>query len=167
MARRNTGKPVALGGVLAALAVVVMAMGGLIPVATFVCPVICMLLLKAVRSLCGDRMAWAWYGAVAILCALLAPDKEAAAVFVFLGYYPILKRRLDRCKLSWLWKMLLFNVAIFAMYGLLIHLVGMAQIAQEYGEMGFWMTLVTLLLGNATFVLLDIVLGRKLRVKRG
>ena len=167
MARRNTGKPVALGGVLAALAVVVMAMGGMIPVATFACPVICMFLLKTVRNLCGDRMAWAWYGAVAILCALLAPDKEAAAVFVFLGYYPILKPRLDGCKLSWLWKVLLFNVAIFAMYGLLIHLLGMAQIAREYGEMGFWMTLVTLLLGNATFVLLDIVLGRKLRVKRG
>ena len=157
----------ALGGVLAALAVVVMAMGGLIPVATFVCPVICMLLLKSVRSLCGDRMAWAWYGAVAILCALLAPDKEAAALFVFLGYYPILKPRLDGRKLSWLWKVLLFNVAIFAMYGLLIHLLGMAQIAQEYGQMGFWMTLVTLLLGNVTFVLLDVVLGRKLRVKRG
>ena len=157
----------ALGGVLAALAVVVMAMGGLIPVATFVCPVICMLLLKSVRSLCGDRMAWAWYGVVAILCALLAPDKEAAALFVFLGYYPILKPRLDGRKLSWLWKVLLFNVAIFAMYGLLIHLLGMAQIAQEYGQMGFWMTLVTLLLGNVTFVLLDVVLGRKLRVKQG
>jgi hypothetical protein len=167
MARRNTGKPVATGGVLAALAVVVMAMGGMIPVATFACPVICMLLLKTVRNLCGDRMAWAWYGAVAILCALLAPDKEAAAVFVFLGYYPILKPRLDRCKAAWLWKLLLFNAAILTMYALLIRLFGMEQIAREYAEMGFWMTLVTLILGNATFVLLDIALGRKLRVRRG
>ena len=167
MARYNSAKPVALGGVLAALAVVVMAMGGLIPVATFVCPVICMLLLKYVRNLCGERMAWAWYGAVAILCALLAPDKEAAAVFVFLGYYPILKPRLDGRKLSWLWKLLLFNAAILTMYALLIRLFGMAEIAREYAEMGLWMTLVTLLLGNVTFVLLDMVLGKKLRRKYG
>ena len=167
MARRNTAKPVALGGVLAALAVVVMSLGGMIPVATFVCPTICMLLLKAVRTLCGDRMAWAWYGAVAILCAMLAPDKEAAAVFVFLGYYPIVKPKLDGRKLSWLWKLLLFNVAVLVMYALLIRLFGMDQIVREYAEMGLWMTLVTLLLGNVTFVLLDTVLGRKLRVKRG
>ena len=167
MARRNTGKPVALGGVLAALAVVIMALGGMIPLSTFVCPVLCMLLLKYVRKLCGDRMAWAWYGAVAILCALLSPDKEAAALFVFLGYYPILKPRLDRCKLSWLWKLLLFNAAILAMYALLIRVFGMEQVAREYAEMGLWMTLATLVLGNVTFVLLDVVLGRKLRVKHG
>ena len=70
----------ALGGVLAALAVVIMALGTLIPVATYVCPVLCMLLLQAVNKLCGSRVAWAWYGAVAILSMLLAPDKEKAAI---------------------------------------------------------------------------------------
>ena len=44
---------------------------------------------QAVLKTCGVRIAWAWYGAVAILSLLLAPDKEAAAVFAFLGYYPI------------------------------------------------------------------------------
>ena len=36
----------ALGGMLAALAVVLMTMGGMIPVATYVVPMICMLILK-------------------------------------------------------------------------------------------------------------------------
>lgn len=78
----------ALGGVLAALAVVIMGMGTLIPVATYVCPMLCALLLQVVLKTCGVRVAWAWYGAVAILSLLLAPDKEAAAVFLFLGYTP-------------------------------------------------------------------------------
>lgn len=100
--KQTQASSVALGGVLAAAAVVIMCMGGLIPVATFVCPMLCMLLQAVVLNQCGPRMAWAWYGAVAVLSLLMGPDKEAAAVFVFLGYYPIVKPRLDGKKLKWL-----------------------------------------------------------------
>ena len=150
----------ALGGVLAALAMVVMSLGGLIPVATFVCPMLCMILLRFVCQLCGNRIGWAWYGAVAVLSFLLGPDKEAAAVFLFLGFYPIVKPKLDTMKVSWLLKLLLFNTAIGCMYYLLIHLLGMAQIAAEYAQMGTVLTVIMLLLGNLTFYLLDVVLTR-------
>lgn len=160
MARRNSAAPVALGGVLAALALVIQCMGGLIPVATFVCPMLCILLLAVVTKQCGSRMAWAWYGAVAILGALLGPDKEAAAVFVFLGYYPIVKPKLEALPLRWLWKALLFNSAIAVMYTVLLHLFGMAELAAEFQEMGVIMGAVTLLLGNLTFFLLDYVLSK-------
>lgn len=150
----------ALGGVLAALAVVVMSLGGLIPVATFVCPMLCMILLRFVCQLCGNRIGWAWYGAVAVLSFLLGSDKEAAAVFLFLGFYPIVKPKLDTMKVSWLLKLLLFNTAIGCMYYLLIHLLGMAQIAAECAQMGTVLTVIMLLLGNLTFYLLDLVLTR-------
>ena len=42
---RNGAKSVALGGVMAALAVVIMCMGGIIPLATYVCPMLCAVLL--------------------------------------------------------------------------------------------------------------------------
>ena len=164
MQKRTQAKSIALGGVFAALAVVIMCMGGLIPVATFICPMLCMLLLAIVRKNCGDRMAWAWYGAVAILGALLGPDKEAAAVFVFLGYYPIVKPKLESLPLSWLWKGLLFNAAILVMYWLLLNLLGMAQVAAEFEEIGTVLLLVTLVLGNVTFFLLDRLLD--VRFKR-
>ena len=151
----------ALGGLLAALAVVVMSMGTLIPVATYVCPVFCAILLRIVLNICGRRIAWAWYGAVSILCLLLAPDREAAAVFLFIGYYPIVKPALDRKTLPWLWKGLLFNGSILVMYWLLMHLFGMAQITQEFEGLGIAMTVVLLLLGNATFFLLDRLLGMR------
>ena len=151
---------------MAALAVVIMTLGGMIPLSTFVCPVLAMLILSFVRGKCGNRIGWAWYGAVAILSLLLGPDKEASAVFVFLGYYPILKPKMDTLPLSWLWKLLLFNAAILVMYDLLMNVFGLAEVASEFAEMGRLMTFVTLLLGNATFFLLDKLLGKKLRLRR-
>lgn len=161
---RNSAKQMALGGIFAALAVIIMGMGGLIPVATYVCPMLCAMLQFAVLQFCGSRVAWAWYIAVSVLSFLLGPDKEAAAVFLFLGYYPILKPKMDRLPLKWLWKGLLFNSAILIMYQLLIHLFGMAQIAAEFSELGMLMTGIMLVLGNVIFFLLDKVLnnfGRK------
>ena len=156
---RANARNMALGGVLAALACVIMCLGGLIPVATYVCPMLCALLLQAVFRLCGRRTAWAWYGVVAILSVLLGPDKEAAAVIVFLGYYPILKPKMDTLRLGWLWKLLLFNVAGCIMYALLILVFGMAQLAAEFRELGGIMLAVMLVLANVTFFLLDALLG--------
>jgi hypothetical protein len=165
MGKRTDAASIALGGVFAALAVVIMALGGLIPASTFVCPMLCMLILSLVLKRCGHRIGWAWYGAVAILSALLGPDKEAAAVFVFLGYYPILKPKLDTLPLKWLWKGLIFNAAVLSMYWLLMNLFGMTELLEEFGEMGTVMTLATLALGNVTFYLLDLVLSRGTRLR--
>ena len=155
MARRNSSFAPALGGVLAALAVVIMCMGTLIPMATFACPMLCICLLAVYFKKCGRRMAWIWYCAVAILSLLMAPDKEAAVLFAFLGYYPILKHRLDRLALRWLWKALLFNASICIMYFLLLHVLGMAELAAEFSEAGGIVLGITLLLGNVTFLLYD------------
>lgn len=161
----NQAKNIALGGVMAALAVVIMCFGGMIPLATFICPALCLMMVKLIHGMTGSRIAWAWYGAVALLSVLMSPDKEAAAVFVFLGYYPIIKPKMDKWPLKWLWKMLFFNVVILAMYGLLIYVFGLTEVAQEYQDAGIIMTIVTLVLGNVTFVMLDILLGRRLKIR--
>ena len=165
--RHNSAKYVALGGVMAALAVVIMCLGTLIPLATFVCPMLCIVLLMVVLRLTTPRIAWAWYGAVSILSILLAPDKEAAAVFLFLGYYPMIKPWLDRRKLSVLWKLVLFNASIFAMYGVLIWVFGLTDLLEDYREMGMILTAVTLVLGNITLFMVDILLGRLGNRRRG
>ncbi len=157
---RKHSKQIALGGVMAALAVTIMSLGGLIPVATYVCPVLCCLLLHTVLQSCGSRIAWAWYGAVAILSLLMSPDKEAAAVFVFLGYYPIIKPNMDKLPVCRLWKALFFNAVILSMYWMMIHLFGMAEIAREYAELGVAFTIVTLIMGNMIFFMLDRILDK-------
>ena len=161
--KRTPASSIALGGVLAALAVVIMSLGTLIPVATYTCPMICALILQLVRKTSGNRIAWAWYGAVTILSLLLAPDKEAAFIFLALGYYPIVKPKLDRLKGNWLWKLLYFNAVILLTYWLLMHLLGFDQITSEFSEMGLVMTALLLILGNVTFLLLDKLLERKFK----
>ena len=162
---RQNSRNMAFGGMMAALAVVIMAMGTLIPVATFFCPVLCMLLLRFVLMSCGSKVAWAWYAAVAILSLILAPDKEAAVIFAFLGYYPIVKPAFERSKLGFLWKFLLFNIVILTLYGLMMKLVGMDALAAEYEDMGLVMNGVLLAMGNITFFLLDRLLSMRPRRK--
>ena len=164
MSRPTNAKLVATGGVFAALALVVMCLGGLIPVATFVCPMACCLIVKVVMGACGKRTAWTCYAAVAILSALLAPDKEAAGIFLFLGYYPMVKPRLDSVKLGFLWKLVLFNASIALAYFLMLKLLGMGELAEEYAGMGIFLTAVMVVLGNVTFFLLDRLL--ELRFQR-
>ena len=161
--KRNSARLVAFGGMMAALAVVIMCLGGVIPVATYVCPVLCMLFLQFVLKTCGRRMAWSWYGAVAILSILLAPDKEAAVVFCFLGYYPILKPWMDKRAGKWLWKAGYFNGSILASYFLMLRLFGIEQVVEDLSGAGTVMTILLLVMGNVTFFLLDRLLQTGLR----
>ena len=163
--RRGEARRIAFGGMMAALAMTIMCVGGLIPIATFTTPVISMLILAYVTKICGKRIGWAWYGAVAILGLMLAPDKEAAAVFTFIGFYPIVKPVFDRMKFGLVLKLILFNGLILLMYGLLIYLMGMNDLAAEFRDMGRAMTIITLILGNAVFFLLDKVLLRFQKIK--
>ena len=163
---RSKAYPIALGGMLAAAAVVMLSIGTIIPVATYAAPVLCLLLCQTVLKLCGKRIAWAWYGAVAFLSLLMAPDKEAAAVFLVLGYYPILKLKLDALKGKWLWKALYFNGSILALFWVLMNIIGMQQLLSDFEGMGIAMTAVLLILGNVTFFLLDRLLEKKLKTKK-
>ena len=163
---RGTAGAVALGGVFAALAVVIMTLGGMIPVATYVIPVLCAILLDIVLKTCGKRFAWAWYGAVAILGLLLGPDKEAAAVFLVIGYYPILKPWFDRAPVSWLLKGLFFNASILVLYWALLHLLGMNGLSEEFDGIGKLGLILMLLMGDVIFFMLDKLLGMRLG-KRG
>lgn len=153
---RNTlARNIALGGVMAALAIVIMCLGGMIPLATFVCPMLCVLLQYVVYRICKGRIAWAWFGAVALLSVLLSPDKEAALVFCMLGCYPMVKPWLERSKLHWLWKALLFNSAVALVYGLLLRVLGLHDLLREYRTMGIAGLVICLALANATFFLMD------------
>ena len=159
MNSNRSTRAVALGGVLAALGVCIMCLGSLTGIATYVSPMICLLLLQAVLNAGGKRIAWAWYGAVAVLSLLLVTDREAAWMFVFLGYYPIVKPSLDKKKLAVLWKGLLFNGSILVLYWLLLRVFGLEELTREWKEMGAIFAGALLIVGNFTFFMLDKILG--------
>ena len=90
---KGTTRLLALCGVLTALGVVLLCLGGIVPFALYICPILASIALLPVRS--RPRYAWCCYGAIALLGLLLCPDKEVSLLFCFTGYYPLLKPRLD------------------------------------------------------------------------
>lgn len=164
--KRTGASAVALGGMLAALAIVIMSLGTSLMIGTYACPMLVILVQKLVLNTCGRRIAWAWYGAVAILSALLAPDKEAAAVFLFLGYYPMVKPWLDKRRFPWVWKLAFFNGVVVLMYWLLMNLLGMEHLAEEFFGMGVFVLILILVMGNMVFYMLDRILSTDLKRRR-
>ena len=151
-------RKMALTGMLCALAVVLMMLGGVIPLATFCCPALAGLMLIPVFVECGEKLSWCAYAAIAALSLILCPDKEAALLLAFIGYYPILRWRLDQLRsrlLRVVAKLGVFNLAVLAMYALSILVLQMDQILREYQEMGLALTVACLLIGNVTLLLYD------------
>ena len=164
-------RKMALTGMLCALAVVLMMLGGVIPLATFCCPALAGLMLIPVFVECGEKLSWCAYAAIAALSLILCPDKEAALLLAFIGYYPILRWRLDQLRsrlLRVVAKLGVFNLAVLAMYALSILVLQMDQILREYQEMGLALTAACLLVGNVTLLLYDrlIAIMTALYVKR-
>lgn len=158
--RNDNAKSIALGGVFAALAVVIMCLGGIVPIATYACPALCMLVGGVLLRICGARVTWAWYGAVAVLSLLLCADKEPAIVFAILGYYPILKLRWNTVRFAIIWKLLYFNATVIVLYTGLLYLMGMSHLLSEFYEFGLVGLVAMILLGNLTFWLIDKLLDR-------
>ena len=153
-------KQIALGGILGALAMTILFLGGLIPVSTYICPVLCIIILQMVLNFCGKRMAWAWYAMVSFLALILGPDKEAVALLVLLGYYPIVKPRMEKFPIPIVCKLVFFNAVIVLMYTFVVAILGLEAIVVENTLIGYGSLALMLILGNATFFLLDKILTR-------
>ena len=157
-------------GIVTALCVALMLLGAVIPIAMFIAPALAGFLIATVCVECGRTMALTAYAAVSLLALLFVPDKEVALIFVFLlGYYPLAKPRFDRIRpavLRWAAKLALCNGAILAMYGLILLLVPAGSIAQELKTTALVVSLSTLAMGNAAFLLYDRAIHNLLQVYR-
>ena len=150
----------ALGGMLTATAVVIMSLGSIIPVNTYLCPVLCILITRVVLELCGRKIGWCYYFATAALSLMLAPDREAALVYAFLGYYPMLRPFFEKLGVfGWYAKLLLFTLAGAASYFVLLLVMGAGAAMNE----GWIITVVTVLLWDGLFLLTDRLLGAPMK----
>ena len=150
----------ALGGMLTAVSVVIMCLGSVIPINTYVCPVLCILVTRPVLDRCGRRIGWCYYLATAILSLLLAPDREAALVYAFLGYYPMIRPVFERLgPAKGVAKLVFFTLAGAAAYGVLLLVMGVGAAMNE----GWLLTAVTVILWDVLFLLVDRLLGIRRR----
>ena len=87
----------ALGGILAALSLVLMFLFAIFPSATIAAPAVASILLIFAVLEMGKGWAFGIYVAVSLLAMLVVPTKEAAVLYVvFFGYYPILKALIEK-----------------------------------------------------------------------
>ncbi len=159
---RHSSQAIALCGVMAALALLFLLLGSVIPLATFVCPLLAMVCMIPAMCELGTRLALAQYVAVSILGLLLAADKELALVFLALGWYPTAKPTLDRIRRRLprlAVKCALFTLPISAMYWSILHLFRMEAVVSEFSEYSSLLIALLLLLGCFTFLCFDRVLG--------
>ena len=129
--KRST-KELALCGVMTALSVVLLCLGGVIPLAVYACPMLASCALLVLREMCRAQYAWCCWASVALLTLLLGPDKEAAALYLFLGYYPLL----------------------------LLYVLGLTQVTEEFADTAPWLLWITAALGLVVFIVYDILLRR-------
>lgn len=152
MSHKKSSTQVALGGLSAALCLVIMLGTVLVPFATYASPALAGIILIPIALELGLSVAGITYAAVSFLSLLIIPDREAALMFiVFFGYYPILKFKLDRIHFSLLRiiiKLVIFNISILLGYFIVIYLFGLSYLLDEISGNFGW---ILLLVGNICF----------------
>ena len=159
-------RSVAFGGVMTAVSVVIMCMGSIIPVNTYICPVLCILLTGPLVRLFGIRTAACCYGAVSILSLLLAPDREAAVVYALMGGYPFVKPAMDRIRpgaLQNVLKALLFSAAGAAVALIMMAVMGVNVWTASVEKAGLMISGLSAVMWLVLFFMVDRLLGMKLR----
>ena len=134
-----------------------MLLSGIIPLATYLIPMVAGLALLPFSVELGTKAAVTAYTTVAILSLFIVPDREAAMMFIFFfGYYPILKSTIEKMKssvLKFMAKYLIFNISIFSAYWIIIYLFSMRYILEEFG--GNMLLTITVLMANIAFYVYD------------
>ncbi len=152
----------AIGGIVAALSLVLMISVAVIPFMTYALPAVAGALMVFVVTEINKKWAVGVYACVAILGIFLVPDKEVAVMYLaFFGYYPILKAVIE-AKLSaavgWVLKILSFLVTIVIAYFLMIKLMGLT--IDEMDTFGVMAIPLLLGMGTFAFIFYDIALSK-------
>ena len=109
---------IAFSSMVTALSVVLMFLGGVFTVLTYIMPMISGVMMSLVKKTFGTSLAWVTYIATALLSVFLVPNRECMIMFVaFFGFYLIIKSGLDKIKLKplcFVLKLLIFNALMSA-----------------------------------------------------
>lgn len=153
---------IAICGVITALAVLLMLSTAVFPFATIALPAIAGMLLCIIVIEINGKWAVLGYIAISIIGMMITPDREAAMLFVcFFGFYPILKSGLEKIRfraLEWIIKLSVFSVSIFVWYMIVMFILKMPGIIDEYTQYGQIFMIAMVVMAYFVFVLYDISL---------
>ena len=146
-------KALALGGITAAMALVILLIGGALGIGAYAAPMLAGLLLLPAGQMLGAKLHAVLWLAVSVLAFILVPDVETVLMFLApFGCYHLLRPWLLMlpAPLRLPAKLLFFNTVTVALQ-LLLMLLLVPEAPQG------WMLLL-LLLGNIVFLLYDRIL---------
>lgn len=162
MKKNNNSFNIALGGIIAALSLICMFFTGIMPLFAYTLPALAGAFLIVIVIEISIKWAFITYVCVGLLALFLTPDKEAVVLFImFLGYYPIVKSFFEKIKLrvvEWALKILAFNISIFLSYMIIINILGLKELIEDFNQFGKYSLLIFAVLANVAFVLYDIAL---------
>ena len=151
-----------MGGVVAALSLVLMFLTSLIPFGTYAFPAMAGILLILLVFNLGYGYAVAVFGITAVLSFVLLTDKEAALYYtIFLGYYPILKGVIERIRskaIQYALKLCLFNACMIGAFFIGTYLLSIPK--ESFTLFGVYLPWAFLILGNIFFLLYDLCITR-------
>ncbi len=157
----NLSQRISFCGVLCALSCVAL-ISTVFPYATYALAALAGMVFTAATLELGTRYGILCYMVTAIISLLITPDIEAKILFLtFLGYYPVIKLRLDLLEnrlLSWGIKLIVFNISIIASFCVLTYVIGVDE--TEFMIGGVYLPWLFLVLGNIVFVIYDVALSR-------
>lgn len=111
----NKTKAIAVSALLSAVCVVLMGIGSIVEVIDLSLATLASISVIFAVIEFGGMYPWLMYFVTSVLSLLILPNKfPAVAFFLFLGYYPILKEKIERCSrgIRIALKMSIFNIAM-------------------------------------------------------
>lgn len=149
-------KAIAFCGMMTAVGVVLLLLGGVLGIGTYAAPMLVGLLLLPVGRGWGRKYHALVWLAVGLLSLFLVSDVEESLMFLcFFGWYPILRPELQRLPkvLSWVLKFLIFNAVTIS-----LELLVMLVLVPEALDAPFLLLL--LALGNLVFLVYDLAIPK-------
>lgn len=149
----------AVCGIVTALSVVLLFLGGITFILAYTMPMLVGLFMIMLKRTFGASSAWITYAAVSALSFMLVADKECMLMYIlFFGYYPIIQDSINKIKIKpagVFVKLLIFNIMVFAVQLILVYVFGIPFL--EEGE-GKWLIILFAALMNLVFVFYDRIL---------
>jgi len=153
---RTSAKAMATCSMMAALSVVLMALGAVLELGMYACPLFAGLCFIPIGQKYGRKYHISLYVVSSILCFLLIPNMEENLMFAGLfGWYPIVRPSLQKLPkvFRWIAKLAIFNVVVIAIEWLVMTIL----VPEVMGDALLW---VLLILGNITFLAYDFMIPR-------
>ena len=152
---KSETKKIAFCGIFAAVSVVILFIASLTGIGTFAGPILASIVLTIVLTEYNKRSAVLVYAVVSVLSLILMPDRELAAAYVCLAWYPIVRERVAQKKnmmLRILIKLLLYSVSIGLFYEGSLLVTGIRFGDGELTKTVLW---ILFTLGAITFLITD------------